>query len=150
MEVTLRMMNAAMIFGAEKERFSTLDVCLVDGHTGIADIYKVGAHVSFIKHKNSVEIVDAASLPMGAGTKVDTVPNRCFLASGDMLVMVTDGVLEYLHVSDPVETLQTLLLEMSESDAATFSRKIMERILLFTGGKVQDDMTILTLKAQER
>jgi stage II sporulation protein E len=59
-------------------------------------------------------------------------------------------VLEYLHVSDPVETLQTLLLEMSESDAATFSRKIMERILLFTGGKVQDDMTIMTLKAQER
>lgn len=150
MEVALGLMNAAMIFGAEKERFSTLDVCLTDLYTGIVSFYKVGAHVSFIRHKNHVEVVDAQSLPMGAGQKIDVTPNRCYLAGGDYLVMITDGVLEYLQVEDPIESLKELLLEMTESDAASFSRKIMERMLLFTGGKVWDDMTVLTLKVQER
>ena len=72
------------------------------------------------------------------------------MEEGDFLVMVTDGVLEYLHVEDPVEVLQDIIEEMSEVDAATFSRKILERIMLFTGGEVKDDMTVLTLKAMER
>lgn len=149
-EVALRLMNAAMIFGADTERFSTLDACLVDEYTGIVDIYKVGAHVSFVKRKNSVEVIGAESLPMGASVNLDTIPYRSYLEEGDFLVMVTDGVLEYLHVEDPVEVLQDIIEEMSEVDAATFSRKILERIMLFTGGEVKDDMTVLTLKAMER
>ncbi|MDD6194317.1 MAG: SpoIIE family protein phosphatase [Lachnospiraceae bacterium] len=149
-EVALRLMNAAMIFGAESERFSTLDACLVDEYTGIVDFYKVGAHVSFIKRKNTVEVVGAKSLPMGAMATLDTVPYRSYLEEGDFLVMVTDGVLEYLHVDNPVEVLQDMIEEMGPVDAATFSRKIIERMMLFTGGVVQDDMTVLTLKAMER
>ncbi len=150
METTLRLMNAAMIFGAEKERFSTLDVCIVDEYTGIVDFYKVGAHVSFIKHKNSVELIDAQSLPMGAAVTMDVTPQRGYLQPGDCLVMVTDGVLEYLHVEYPVELMQDLINELVLEDAASFSRRIMERILMFTGGKVQDDMTVLTIVARER
>lgn len=149
-QVALRLMNAAMIFGADTERFSTLDACLVDEYTGIVDIYKVGAHVSFVKRKDSVEVVGAESLPMGAMATVDTVPHRSYLEEGDFLVMVTDGVLEYLHVDNPVEVLQDMIEEMESADAATFSRKIIERMMLFTGGVVQDDMTVLTLKAMER
>lgn len=149
-QVALRLMNAAMIFGADAERFSTLDACLVDEYTGIVDIYKVGAHVSFVKRKDSVEVVGAESLPMGATVAVDTVPHRSYLEEGDFLVMVTDGVLEYLHVENPVEVLQDIIEEMESADAATFSRKIIERMMLFTGGVVQDDMTVLTLKATER
>lgn len=149
-EVALRLMNAAMIFGADAERFSTLDACLVDEYTGIVDFYKVGAHVSFVKRKDSVEVVGAESLPMGAASTMDTVPHRSYLEEGDCLVMVTDGVLEYLHVQNPVAVLQDMIEEMQEADAATFSRKIIERMMLFTGGVVQDDMTVLTLKAMER
>ena len=149
-EVALRLMNAAMIFGADAERFSTLDACLVDEYTGIVDFYKVGAHVSFVKRKDSVEVVGAESLPMGASSVMDTVPHRSYLEEGDYLVMVTDGVLEYLHMDNPVEVLQDMIEEMQCLDAPTFSRKIMERMMLFTGGVVQDDMTVLTLKAMER
>ncbi len=150
MNVALRLMNAAMVFGAEKERFSTLDVCLLDTYTGIAEMYKIGAHVSFLRHKDGVEVIDARSLPMGAWKKVDVTPSRCYMSPSDCLVMVTDGVLEYLHTEDPVETMRELIREMSPDDAASFSRKIMERMIMFTGGKVRDDMTVLVLIAQER
>lgn len=149
-DVALRLMNAAMIFGADAERFSTLDACLVDEYTGIVDFYKIGAHVSFIRHKSRVEVVAAGSLPMGASVEVDTIPNRSYLEAGDYLVLVTDGVLEYLQVEEPVDMLQDVIGELADTDAVTFSRKIIERILLFTGGKVADDMTVLVLKALER
>lgn len=150
MDVTLRLMNAAMIFGADRERFSTLDVCLVDEYTGIVDFYKVGAHVSYIKHKKSVEVVSTQSLPMGAAGLGEQVPQRGYLEPGDCLVMLSDGVLEYLHVEDPVEMLRSMIDDMEFCDGAIFSRKLMERIFLFTGGRLQDDMTILTLQTEER
>ncbi len=150
MDVALRLMNAAMIFGAEKERYSTLDACIVDEYTGIIEFYKVGAHVSFVRRKNHVEVIGAESLPMGSTVTIDTIPNRSYLEPGDYLVMVTDGVLEYLHVDNPIGLLQDLIGELQDADAATFSRKIMERVMLFTGGVVKDDMTVLTLKTTEK
>ena len=59
-------------------------------------------------------------------------------------------MLEYLQVEEPVDMLQDVIGELADTDAVTFSRKIIERILLFTGGKVADDMTVLVLKALER
>ena len=73
-DMALRLMNAAMIFGAEAERFSTLDACLVDEYTGIVDCYKVGAHVSFVRHKRRTEVIEADSLPMGASASLEALP----------------------------------------------------------------------------
>lgn len=149
-DMALRLMNAAMIFGADAERFSTLDTCIIDEYTGIVDFYKVGAHVSFVRHKRRTEVIEASSLPMGASSSLDTLPSRSYLEPGDYLVLVTDGVLEYLQVEDAVEMLRELIQELTDTDAVTFARKIMERVLLFTGGTIADDMTVLVLKALER
>ena len=149
-DMALRLMNAAMIFGADAERFSTLDACIIDEYTGIVDFYKVGAHVSFVRHKRRTEVIEASSLPMGASSSLDTLPSRSYLEPGDYLVLVTDGVLEYLQVEDAVEMLRELIQELTDTDAVTFARKIMERVLLFTGGTIADDMTVLVLKALER
>ena len=46
--------------------------------------------------------------------------------------------------------LRELIQELTDTDAVTFARKIMERVLLFTGGTIADDMTVLVLKALER
>lgn len=149
-DMALRLMNAAMIFGAEAERYSTLDACLVDEYTGIVDCYKVGAHVSFVRHKRRTEVIEADSLPMGASASLEALPSRSYLEAGDYLVLVTDGVLEYLQVEDAVEMLRQLIEELADTDAVTFARKIIERVLLFTGGTAADDMTVLVLKALER
>lgn len=46
--------------------------------------------------------------------------------------------------------LRQLIEELADTDAVTFARKIIERVLLFTGGTAADDMTVLVLKALER
>ena len=65
------------------------------------------------------------------------------LQNGDFVVMVTDGVLEYLHVPKPEETLKEMIESIDSRHPGILVKKIMERVLLFTGGRVQDDMTIL-------
>ena len=149
MEVALRLMNAAMVFGGSQERYSTLDVCMVDGYTGICEFYKVGAHVSFIKHRSGVETVAEESLPMGASDAVDTVPWRGHLEAGDMLVMITDGVLEYLEGPQPREVLRGILERITEPNPEMFARRVLENVLIHTEGKVRDDMTVLAIRTQE-
>ena len=57
--------------------------------------------------------------------------------------MVTDGVLEYLHVPKPEETMQEVISEIRTNNPGILAKKIMERVMLFTGGRAQDDMTVL-------
>ena len=84
------------------------------------------------------------------GTNPEIEHKKITLKNGDFVVMVTDGVLEYLQVEDAVEMLRQLIEELADTDAVTFARKIIERVLLFTGGTAADDMTVLVLKALER
>ena len=65
------------------------------------------------------------------------------LENGDFLVMVTDGVVEYLHVKEPEETLSGIIEEITTENAGVLAKTIMDRVMLFTGGHAKDDMTIL-------
>jgi stage II sporulation protein E len=57
--------------------------------------------------------------------------------------MVTDGVLEYLHVINPEETMREMIESIETNNPGIMSKRIMERVMLFTGGRAKDDMTVL-------
>ena len=149
MEVALRLMNAAMVFGGSQERYSTLDVCAVDGYTGICEFYKVGGHVSYIRHRSGVEVVAEENLPIGAAAQLDTMPWRGHLEDGDILVMITDGVLEYLKGDRPADILGEIICAIREPDPERFSKELLREVLARTEGKIYDDMTVLTIRAWE-
>jgi stage II sporulation protein E len=65
------------------------------------------------------------------------------LENGDFLVMVSDGVLEYLHVKNPEEKFAEILSDIATDNAGVLAQKALERVLLFTGGYAMDDMSIL-------
>ena len=149
MEVALRLMNAAMVFGGSQERYSTLDVCAVDGYTGICEFYTVGGHVSYIRHRSGVEVVAEENLPIGAAAQLDTMPWRGHLEDGDILVMITDGVLEYLKGDRPADILGEIICAIREPDPERFSKELLREVLARTEGKIYDDMTVLTIRAWE-
>ena len=106
-------------------------------------ITKIGAAASFLKHKDRVECLRASTLPAGvdASCTGDVIHRK--LTHGDFLVMVTDGVLEYLHVKNPEEKLAEMIKEIKTENAGTFADQLMEHVMLFTGGHAPDDMTIV-------
>ena len=57
--------------------------------------------------------------------------------------MITDGVLEYLNTEKPEETLEGIISEIKTNHPGLLAKKILDQVMLYTGGEVRDDMTVL-------
>ncbi len=150
METAIRMMNSAMVLKGEADLFSTVDLCNIDLYSGQAAFFKIGAAASFLKRDGEVKCFSSHTLPVGVGNNPEIEQEEISLKNGDFVVMVTDGVLEYLHVPKPEETMQEIIESIDCRHPGVLVKKIMERVMLFTGGKVQDDMTILATCVWEK
>lgn len=143
-ETAIKMLNSAMVIRGEDDQYSTVDVASVNLYTGETEFYKIGASATFIRHKDkSVECLLSTSLPVGVSFEIEIEQAAKQLQDGDFLVMVTDGVLEYLHVDNPEETMEEIISEISTNHPGLLAKKILERVMIYTGGEVRDDMTVL-------
>lgn len=142
-ETAIRMMNSAMVMKGENDLYSTVDLCKINLYNGTANLYKIGAAATFIKREDEVSCITSENLPVGAEARVEIETTKTTLRNGDFVVMVTDGVLEYLHVPKPEETMQEVIMSIKTNNPGILAKKIMERVMLFTGGTARDDMTVL-------
>lgn len=149
-ETAIGMMNSAMVLKGEDESYSTLDFAGIDLYTGMLTITKIGAAASFVRHKGEVVCMRASTLPAGVDASYAGDELYRKLTHGDFLVMVTDGVLEYLHVKHPEEKLAEMIKEIHTENAETFASTLMEHVMLFTGGHAPDDMTIIVTGIWEK
>jgi len=90
------------------------------------------------------------NLPAGADVHMEVESVKKQLGSGDFLVMVTDGVIEYLHVRNPKEILADVIGEIQTDNAGVLAEKILEQVLIRTGGHAMDDMTVLVTGLWEK
>lgn len=149
-DIAIKMMNSAMVLQGENESFSTLDLASMDMYSGELELVKIGAASSFLKHRNDVRPLSADSLPAGADPTQRPGELRCTVEHGDFLVMVTDGVLEYLDVEEPQELFMELLRDIQTDNAGVLAKTLLAQVLEHTGGRAQDDMTILVTGIWER
>lgn len=149
-ETAIRMMNSAMVMQGDDNSFSTMDFAAIDLYTGELELMKIGAAASFIRSGEETRCIRCASLPAGADIAQVIEPEKRQMQDGDFLVMVTDGVLEYLHVKKPESKLAEIISDIHTDNAGALAKAIMERVLLFTGGHVMDDMTVLVTGIWEK
>lgn len=149
-ETAIRMMNSAMVIQGEEGIFSTVDMAAMDLYTGMCEFYKIGAATTFIKHGEEVECISSASLPAGIFHQLEIEKSSRQLKDGDFVILVTDGVVDYLHVPMPEETLREILETIETNNPGQMAKQVLERILLFTAGKVPDDMTVLVAGIWEK
>lgn len=149
-DTAIRMMNSAMVLKGDDESYSTMDYATVDLYTGKVELIKIGAAASFLKHKEEVTCLSSSSLPAGVYMQQLAKPQEAKMCHGDFLVMVTDGVLEYLHVKNPEEKLAEMISEINTDNAGGMARALLEHVLLFTGGHAMDDMTIIVTGIWEK
>lgn len=149
-EMAIRMMNSAMVIQGEDGMFSTVDMADIDLYTGKCDFYKIGAATTFIKRGEEVECISSATLPAGIFHQIEIEKSSRQLQDGDFVILVTDGVLDYLRVPTPEETLREILETIETNNPGQLAKQVLERILLFTAGKVPDDMTVLAAGIWEK
>lgn len=94
-ETALKTLNAALALRSEEEGgFTTVDLLELDLFTGAAALYKFGAAPTYLRRGPSVSRITGAALPAGLtdGERIAPDITRLQLESGDVVVMVSDGV----------------------------------------------------------
>ncbi len=149
-EIAIKLMNSAMVLQGEENSFSTLDYAMIDLYTGQLEMIKIGGAATFIKRGAQVEMICDGTLPAGADVHMEIESVKKRLGNGDFLVMLTDGVIEYLHVRNPKETLMDIIGAVQTDNAGVLAEKILEEVLVRTGGHAMDDMTVLVTGIWEK
>ncbi len=79
-----------------QERFSALDLCVVDLDNATVDFVKLGGVMSFIRRDTDVQIIPSQALPIGIVEEARPQVRRELLQPGDMVVLVSDGIVDAL------------------------------------------------------
>ena len=88
----LKLVNTVLLLTGQNDRPATLDLCLVDLYSGVAEAMKLGAVASFIMGRDGVEVLESEHVPAGVMNPVEPVMLSKKLRDGDRIVMVSDGV----------------------------------------------------------
>ena len=146
-ELALKTINSILMLKSNDEMFTTFDISLLDLYSGKLQIIKTGAPATFIKKKDRVEMINSQSLPVGILKDVDFNVYEQYIEDGDIIIMMSDGVLEANKDADNVEIWMKKVIEGIDSlNPKTISDTILDVAKKASNHKVKDDMTVLVTK----
>lgn len=149
-ELAVKMINSALVLKLE-ESFSTLDICSLNLRTGIADFIKIGASATFIIRSSDVYLVKSSSLPMGMLNTVDLEVSVKRLKDNDIILMLTDGVLDVFADDEMKEkNMMRFLKSIRYINPQDIADSVLDEAKRLSKGEVKDDMTVLAARIWER
>lgn len=144
-ETTVRMINDALLAGAENSNMSTLDFCGVDLYEGIATFAKIGSACTYIKSRECIEKLTSSSLPLGIFHKQDIEVIQRRIYDGDYIVMLSDGIMDCVVQEKGEKYLEDIIAQMSCERPNEIANCIMKYVLSLSKGRIRDDMTVLVM-----
>ncbi len=145
----VRTIGPALKLRTQGNSFATLDVGTIDLFTGAAQSVKCGAAPTFLRVKDGDEVkirkILSSTLPAGLEESGEMDVTRFKLASGDAMVMISDGILDAGSKSNAwIEDLLTQSVRLS-------ARELAARIVLEASARgAPDDMTAMVVYLEKR
>ncbi len=136
--------NTTLLLRSVEDQFATLDLLVLDRQSGGAEMIKVAATPSFLRRRGQVEIIRGQSLPVGIVDQVGVEPSYHILEPDDVIVMVTDGVLEEQGPHGD-HRLAELLARLPMTDAGSIAESILS-YMLDSMEEGHDDAAVLVVK----
>ena len=143
-DLAMKTVNGILMTGSDGERFATVDLAIIDRAKGRAKIYKMGAATTFIKHNGRVSMLKRQALPAGITSGLDLEYIDIKLRKGDLLVMVSDGVIDCDRQDFNCDWLRSRLLEIGSRDPETVAELIVNKAAEKYGIHERDDLTVMT------
>lgn len=149
-DMAIKMINSVLVLKSSEDCFSTLDICTFDLYTGLGEFVKISASSTFIIHEDKVDIIRSSTLPVGILNNIDVETSRKKLKDSDIIVMVTDGIIDSIGRATNKES---WIIELLENNKINNPQEIADYILNAAknncSGNIKDDMTILTARVWE-
>lgn len=140
-EQVSRTVNSVLLL-QEDGQPTTLDMSVIDMKNAIMKVVKLGAPPTFIKRKNTVEMIHAPSLPAGVVNDFGGKVMDIGLKDGDIIIMMTDGVLDAISDDDKEAVMKEIILDIDTENPKDISSHILSLVKPVDGA--EDDMTVLT------
>src|SRR5690625_2090504 len=102
-QVAIQSINSILSLRTSDAMYATLDLAIIDLQTPQVNFLKIGAMVSLIIRGTNIYPIEASNIPIGILEDFDVEPVSELLKDGDILVMISDGVLETTNVSENKE-----------------------------------------------
>ena len=127
----------------EEERFTTIDICMIDLKDGVADFYKAGSYDSFFIHKDKLSVLRGGGMPLGLSENDRVKHQSIRISDGDFLIMGSDGLTAFDKQTD------AMILLCKHDNVKTYTQNILKRIFEINGNRCDDDITIIAAKFQK-
>lgn len=147
-EIAIKTINSVLAVRSEDETFATLDLAIIDIYSGETEFIKIGAAPGFIKRGNQIGIIKANSYPLGILNTIDVVRQTKHLCKGDILIMVSDGILEAGEFADKEGWMVEVLKELRLHDPQELAHLILRHALAVAPDIINDDMTVIVAKLE--
>lgn len=138
----LKLVNTVLLLTGSSERPATLDLCLIDLYTGVLEAMKLGAVATFVMGRECVDILESENVPAGIVNPVEPVLLSRKLWDGDMVVMVSDGILDAMPGTDKEGAFRDFLAGLPQAGPQETAEMILTFALSFEG-QPMDDMTVM-------
>lgn len=142
-EIAVRLVNAYLAEKNKGEHFTTLDMLLFDQYTGVGHLVKYGAAATYIKRGEWMECVKSTSLPVGILESAGCECSSKKYYQNDLIVMVSDGVLDSIMFENKDDYMHTLLDGLTVEEPEEIVEAIVEEIHGVCGKRLKDDATIV-------
>lgn len=143
----IKTLNSVLRVKSTDEIFTTLDLSFIDLYTGKLQMIKNGCPSTFIKRGKEVKLINSTSLPIGILEDVDLNIYEEELEDGDIIIMMSDGLLESNRTEKDLEKWMCNIISGIDSlNPKTIIDEIVNISQLVGGDNPQDDMTIIATK----
>ncbi|WP_010279352.1 stage II sporulation protein E [Paenibacillus senegalensis] len=146
-KLAIKSVNSVLMLRSPDEIFATVDMAIIDLYTAHTTFMKIGSTPSFIKRGKEIIPIMANNLPVGILQEIDVDLISASLKPGDILVMMSDGIYDAPGYTVNKELwMKRILQEMEVEDPQELADCLLERIVRYQDGDIEDDMTVIVAK----
>jgi stage II sporulation protein E len=142
-KLAIRAVNTTLLLRSLEENFATLDLGLLDRVAHTMEVVKVAASPTFVRRHGQVFAIRGRTLPVGIVRDVPIDPVIIPVQADDVVVMVTDGVLDET-LGDPEERLKQYLLSLPVSEPGMMAETLLS-LMLGDSHDGRDDALIMVI-----
>lgn len=140
--VILQTVNKLLAINTE-DTFTALDIAVINLKNATVDFIKYGSPYGFIIGDEGIKIVEGNTLPLGILSELKPSVCTAQLSDGDVVLFVTDGVSDaFKSTNEIIEFLKGVPAKNPQA----LADRVIEKALIFSNGKRNDDMTALAVR----